>query len=248
MRAIPSICSQCKKKPPLCDSLYMYCFVCLEINTGDSHLCPNGCPLFCQDECDCVPCRFASNLTTMFMLVAVMTCIVLSSSCHFCSECVVGRGCSQCEPGRGCPTCSGETAAAAAVRLASSKVAQLAKRSGGWCGPRTYNPAAKARKRLSHVSAAPDPDVREPLSSSAVQHIEGTDIAHMLQRLRNPLLHHCEATAIMKQLSTWLNAFWAHSSDPAGAFFSHSSISLIIRSQYVQHDKLQLPVFWVSII
>ena len=54
----------------------MYCFVCLEINTGDSHLCPNGCPLFCQDECDCVPCRFASNsafmIMTMFMLVVVV--------------------------------------------------------------------------------------------------------------------------------------------------------------------------------
>jgi hypothetical protein len=235
----------------------MYCFVCLEINPGDSHLCPNGCPLFCQDTCDCVPCRFASNsafmILTMFILVVVVLVVMMayighSSSCHFCSECVVGRGCSQCEPGRGCPTCAGETAAAAAVRLTSSKVAQLAKRSTGWCGPRTYNPAAEARKRLSHVSTAPHPDVRVPRSSSAVQHIEGNDIAHMLQRLRYPLLHPCEATAIIKQLSAWLNAFWAHSSDPAGAFFLHSSISSSIRSQNVQHDKLQLPVFWVSIL
>jgi hypothetical protein len=38
----------------------------------------------------------------------------------------------------------------------------------------------------------------------------------MLQRLQQPLLHHCEASAIMRQLSQWLNAFWAHASDPAG--------------------------------
>jgi hypothetical protein len=190
---------------------------------------------------------------TMFMVVVVFLVVMAyighSSSCHFFSECMVGRGCSQCEPGRGCPTCAGETAAAAAVRLTSSKVAQLAKRSTGWCGPRTYNPAAKARIRLSHISAAHHPDVQVPRSSSAVQHIEGNDIAHMLQRLQYPLLHPCEATAIIKQLSAWLNAFWSHSSYPAGAFFLlHSSISSSIRSQYVQHDKLQLPVFWVSIL
>ena len=247
------MCSQCNRRPPFCDSLYMYCFVCLEINTGNSHHCPNGCPLFCRDECDCVPCRFASNsafmIMTMFMLVVVVVTayVGLSFSCLFCSECAVGRGCSQCNSDR-CPTCSGETAVAAAARLARSKVAQQAKRSGGWCGPRTHNPAAKARKRLSHVSAAPDPDVRATPSSSAVQRIAGTDITYMLQRLRYPLLHYCEATAIMKQLSTGLDDFWARSRDLTGAYLAHSSISSSVFKQHVQHNKLQLPNFWVSIL
>ncbi len=55
--AQPSIFPHCSNVPPFADPLSMYCFVCLEISASGHH-CSNGCPLFCTDECDCVPCRF----------------------------------------------------------------------------------------------------------------------------------------------------------------------------------------------
>ncbi len=134
------------------------------------------------------------------------------------SECVSGRACSQCDnSGTGCPTCAAETAAAAAARLTRSKASQLMKRAQGWHGPRVHNPSAQGRVRTSFAADARKCDL--PAAAAADTHvepIEGGAIVHMLQRLQHPLLHHCEAVAIMRQLSSWLASSWAHSSDPAG--------------------------------
>ncbi len=177
------------KTSHLFHAVFMYCFVCLEADTSYAHYMSTGCPLFCTDDCDCVPC----------------------------SECVRRRGCSQCDnSGTGCPTCAAETPEAAAARLMRSKASQLLKRAQGWCGPRTHNPTAQGRARTAFVA-----DTRNRRQPPAAELIEGSVIAHMLQRLRHPLVHHCEASAIMRQLSTWLNAFWAHSSDPAGEKHHH---------------------------
>jgi hypothetical protein len=188
----------------------MYCFVCLEADTSYTHYISTGCPLFCTDDCDCVPC----------------------------SECVRRRGCSQCDnSGTGCPTCAGETPEAAAARLARSKASQLLKRARGWCGPRTHNPTAQGRARTAFVA-----DTRNRRPPPGAEHIEGSVIAHMLQRLQHPLVHHCEASAIMRQLSSWLNAFWAHSSDPAGERQHHCDdfSSLLLRLQPVTRRSCQL--------
>jgi hypothetical protein len=212
----------------------MYCFVCLEVNTARSHVCPSGCPLFCSDLCDCVPCRLPPPPTPPTRYPTLPPALPPPLP-H--SECVSARGCSQCDNSGdgGCPTCASESPAAAAARLARSNAAQLLKRARGWCGPRIHNPAAQAcaRRAFVPVAAAPAPPV---------VNIESTVIAHMLQRLQHPLLHHCEASAIMRQLSQWLNTFWAHSSDPAG--LRHAAP--LCCSKLPVCNKRQLSVSWAS--
>jgi hypothetical protein len=107
-----------------------------------------------------------------------------------------------------------------------SNAAKTTKRASGWCGPRTYNPVAQGRARTAFLGAPPQ-------AQPAAQDIDNGAITHMLQRLQHPLLHHCEASAIMRQLSAWLNAYWSRARDPAGASPGHAStnsLSLLCRA------------------
>jgi hypothetical protein len=86
-----------------------WCYTCGREGAGR---CANGCPTFCSDACDCLPCE----------------------------DCKPGKKCNMCDGSDDCAACHppSRTAAAAAATRHAEEVARL--KAGGWCGPRRFDP------------------------------------------------------------------------------------------------------------